>query len=100
MPRILSRDAQKLLAQVPEIYAFRCCDGSTFFNTQELGDAFGKMSDDAYAHHANNERNDFSRWVLEVIGDRKLANDLAKSGCKADASQAVANRIVFLTSRL
>jgi len=45
-------------------------------------------------------RNDFSKWIKEVVGDDKLANELSKVRSRIQASQAVAARISFLESKL
>jgi hypothetical protein len=100
MPRILTKDAERLLGNVASDYVFRCCDGSTIRSMQELKDALTLMSDETYSYHANLAKNDFSKWVRDVIGDQKLANDLLKSSGRAQAAKAVANRVAFIREKL
>ena len=100
MARILKKDAERLLGQVPDEYVFRCCDGRVINSMQGFGDALNLMSDDTYSYHANAERNDFGNWVRDVIGDRKLMNDLLKAADKTKAAMAVANRVAFLNTKL
>jgi len=100
MAKILNRDAERLLADVPEDNAFRCCDGRIFRNMNELNQAFSSMVDQDFTYHANTEKNDFSKWVKDVIKDDKLARDLAKSRSKSQAAKAVADRASFLSSKL
>lgn len=88
--------AKKLLANVPDEYVFRCCDGSVFRNMQELGDALNVMSDEAFAYHSNTEKSDFSNWVRDVIKDKTLAKGLGQSLDKAQATTLVASRISAL----
>lgn len=100
MPRILRQDAERLLANVPEEYTFKCRDGRILKNMQELAEALAVMSDDTFTFHSNVDKSDFSNWVKDIIKDTKLARDLMKSLDQARASQAVQERITFLTSKL
>jgi hypothetical protein len=100
MARILRADAERLLANVPEEYNFRCCDGHIFRSMKELGEAFTSMPDETFSVHANQSKNDFSNWVRDVIKDEKLARDLAKSTTSAQAAKSVAARLAFLQSKL
>ncbi|NIM45415.1 MAG: hypothetical protein GTO54_07300 [Nitrososphaeria archaeon] len=100
MARILRHDAGRLLGNVPEEYVFRCCDGHILKNMKELKDALGSMTDEAFAYHSGEERNDFSNWVRDIIMDEKLARDLAKSPSRAQAAKSAARRIAFLSSKL
>ena len=100
MARILREDAERLLGDVPQENAFWCCDQRILRNMKELGEALTSMSDESFAYHSNAEKSDFSTWVNEVIGDAKLARDLAKSPGKAQAAKRVAERVDFLSAKL
>jgi hypothetical protein len=100
MVRILRPDAEKLLGNVPDEYTFRCCDGSVFLNMKELHNGLTTMSDESYAFHAGEVKNDFSNWVRDTIKDEKLARDLLKSPNRNQAAKNVATRINFLSSKL
>ncbi len=100
MARILREDAERLLGDVPDEYLFQCCDGRTLRNMRDLEKALISMADETYAFHSNTEKADFSVWVSDVIGDEKLARDLAKSPNQAQAARNVTSRAVFLESRL
>ena len=100
MPRILRQDAERLLANVPEEYTFKCHGGRILRNMQELAEALTTMSDDTFAFHSNVDKSDFSNWAKDIIGDTKLARDLLKSPDKTQASKAVQERVAFLTGKL
>ena len=100
MPRILRQDAERLLANVPEEYVFRCCDSRILRNMKELGETFASMTGETFAHHSNEERNDFSNWVRDIIRDEKLARDIWKSLNRTQAAKNVARRMAFLSSKL
>ena len=89
----------KLLAKVPEESIFRCHDGRTFRDMEELADGLVAISDDIFAYHVNSERNDFSKWVKDVIKDEKLASDLATATNRTQAAGYVTARLATLTSQ-
>ena len=44
MAETLKQEAKRLLADVPEEYVFRCCDGQILRNMKEFGDALNTMT--------------------------------------------------------
>jgi hypothetical protein len=98
--RILKEDAERRLSDVPEEHAFRCCDGRKLRNLAELREALESMTDETFAYHSNGEKHDFSNWVNDIIGDDKLARDLAKSPDRIKASKKVSERLSFLSAKL
>jgi len=92
-------DAQRVLRSVPDVKRFHCHDGEILNNIYELKAALGKMNGAAYRHHVTEEKNDFGRWVREVLGDDKLAGDLAKCEEQKEALRIVADRITWLQAR-
>ncbi len=100
MARILKQDAEQLLASVPDDQAFWCQNGKKLSSMKELKDALPKMANAVFSAHSNETKSDFSKWVADVIGDEKLARDLAKARDKAEAAKAVKSRIEFLSAKL
>ena len=92
-------DAQRVLRHVSDEKRFYCHDGKILNNIHDLKSALEKMSDHTYNHHVTEEKNDFARWVLEVLGDDKLAHDMIKSVTQKDTTKLVAERIVWLQAR-
>ena len=70
------QEARRFLVDVPIEHSFRYRDGKILRNMKELYDAFSVMTDETYVFHHNKEKNDFSNWVRDIIGDTKLAKDL------------------------
>jgi hypothetical protein len=93
-------EAQKLLSNVPDHRVFRCCDGRVIRNIRDLGKTLAHMPDDSFRYHANQEKNDFSRWVKETVGDEKLAKNLYQAVDKRQALKELSHRISFLSGRL
>jgi hypothetical protein len=93
------RQLEKLLVKVPAEYVFYCHDGSVFTDLRELAEGLEAMSDETFAYHSNLEKQDFSNWVRDVIGDEELANDLAKEINRLQAAEYLVARIALLTSK-
>ena len=98
--KISKEEASRRLGDVPDDKRFWCHDGKVMKNLSELGKALNDMSDETFQYHSGEERNDFAKWIREVVGDDKLANDLTKAKSRIQASKAVAQRISFLQSKI
>ncbi len=96
----LKQKAKSLLADVPEEYVFKCCNGHVLHNMRELGEELKTMSDEDYTFHANVEKNDFAKWVKDIIRDTTLAKNLQKSQNQVQANKWVSSRIVTLSQKL
>ncbi len=92
-------DAQRVLKHVPDEKRFYTHDGTILSNLHELKAALGKMAHGTYTHHVADHKNDFARWVREVLGDDKLASDLMKVSTQKEAAKLVAERITWLQAR-
>lgn len=98
--KISAEEAKRRLSDVPDENVFWCCDGSIYRNMRALEEALYRMSDEIFAFHANESKNDFSSWVNDVIKDDKLARDLIKARDKVRAAKCVSDRIAFLSAKL
>jgi len=100
MVKLSKSDALRILGNVPLENRFWCCNGAVLNNLQELESALNNMSEESFKHHANDERNDFTNWVKEIIKDEKLAKDLSKAKTKATAVKKVNARIKTMSNVL
>jgi hypothetical protein len=98
--KIGKEEARRRLADVPDDKRFWCHDGRVMKNLGELRKGLIDISDETFRYHFGEGRNDFSKWIREVVGDEKLANALGKVRSRIQASQAVAERISFLETKL
>jgi hypothetical protein len=98
--RISKEEAMRRLGDVPDEKRFWCHDGKIIKNLKELRTSLNDMSDETYHYHSGEGRNDFSKWVRDVVGDTQLAEDLSKATSRVQASRAVAQRISFLESKI
>lgn len=53
-------------------------NGPALQSLQDLRRALQTMSEEQFLYHTGMGRNDFSVWVIDVLGDKKCANDLLK----------------------
>jgi hypothetical protein len=96
MVKITKAIASTWLSDVPQGKQFWCTDSREFKNLADLAAGFKAMSDQTFRYHSNETRNDFSKWVKDVIGDEKLAEELRKAKNPAQAAKVVAVRISAL----
>ncbi len=92
-------EAAKYLCDVSPETCFWVSNGPILKNVEELANALESMNNDIYAYHANKDKNDFSKWISEVIGDNKLANDLLSSKSKGSAVKKVRARLNSLKKK-
>ena len=98
--KVSKEEAKRRLGDVPDDKRFWCHDGKIIKNLRELRKTLNDMSDGTFHYHLGEGRNDFSKWIREVVGDDKLAGDLSKTKSRMQASRAVAERISFLEHKL
>jgi hypothetical protein len=98
--KISREEAKRRLGDVPDEKRFWCQDGKAIKNLKELRKALIDISDETFHYHLSEGRNDFGKWIREVVGDEALANELAKVRSRLQASQVVAKRVSFLESKL
>jgi len=92
-------DAQRVLRHVPDVKRFYCHDGEILNTIYDLKTALDKMHNSTYRHHVTDEKNDFARWVREVLGDDKLSRDIARCQSQKETVAIVSDRIIWLRER-
>lgn len=70
---------KKFLRNVSPEYSLWIINGVIVKSLRELLKELKKMNDDVFRYHVNKERNDFYKWVKEVIGDIPLSRDVKKA---------------------
>ncbi len=66
---------EKTLADCRPEQAFWMCTGTVCRNIYELADAIKNQNEWAFRDHVNkdHQKNDYSKWVADVLGDLELA---------------------------
>ncbi|MBN2453986.1 hypothetical protein JXB11_00410 [Candidatus Woesearchaeota archaeon] len=90
---------RQILGEAPNECTFVVCDGRIVKDLKELADALHDMSNDVFSHHVNEFKNDFEKWVGEVMDESELAEELSKVSSQAEAEIAVLRNIVKKISR-
>ena len=85
---------KKILGEAPEEHHFIVADGKKVKNILELADALETMSEEIFAHHANQFKNDFSSWVRDVFYDHSLAEDISMAKNKLETQITILRRLV------
>ena len=99
MIMVTKEEAIKYLSDAPAEQCFWANDGHVLKNISELAGAFLQMNKDIYSYHANKEKNDFSKWIGDIIGDKKLANDLLSAKTKDSAVKKLNSRLALLKKK-
>lgn len=97
---VTKEEAKKYLSDVPTPQCFWVNNGPILKNLEELAGVLKELSNESFMHHVNKEKNDFSAWINEVIGDKKLANDLLSAKNRDSASKKVIKRIDSLKKKV
>lgn len=92
-------EAKRYLCDAAPEQCFWVNNGPILRNIEEMANALPEMSDETFRHHVNSEKNDFSNWVRDAIGDQALANDLLSSRNKESALKKIRNRLNSLKKR-
>jgi len=66
------------------------------FSLPEFADALTQITDEVFAYHVSGQKNDFAKWVNEVVGDSELARTLGGVTTKEEAAEAVRERVAVL----
>src|SRR4030042_1957861 len=90
------QDAARVLSNVEGDKRFFCHDGCIIDDLQHLGECLAHMNDDSFNYHMTSEKNDFSRWIGDVLGDDKLAKDVRNAQNRLEAVEVVKARIAWL----
>jgi hypothetical protein len=92
--------AELWLRDVPLDEVFWFHDGGMVKNLDELATTLREMPEETFHYHVMGDKNDFSNWVRDVIGDVTLANQLQKATTQATAARRVETRLNWLRAGL
>jgi hypothetical protein len=93
MAKITVEQAKRFLANTWPNKSFWVNNGPVMKNLSEFAAAAKKFTPTQFSHHVNKDKNDFAKWVSEVIGDLALAKKLNPLKTKEALAAAVAARV-------
>jgi hypothetical protein len=94
--KLTSDKAQQFLTEVGPDKCFYVFNGPVLKCISDLNTNLPNMTDEQFSYHRNGQKNDFYNWILNVIGDVKLANDIARARTKETTFKKVNERYEFL----
>jgi len=98
-PFVAKTQSKKYLEKVPETMVFWCHDGQIFHDINDLMVGFDVMTEETFLYHANDDKNDFSCWIVDVIGDGDLGKEIKKAKSRKQAREATKMRYSDLTKQ-
>jgi len=87
------------LGKVDGHHRFWVHKGAVVSSLKELPGVLRKMNAESFKHHVNKDKNDFSNWINDVIGDAKLAGEIRKLKTKASIVKKVQSRVKALKKK-
>ncbi|MEX0931902.1 MAG: hypothetical protein WDZ88_04085 [Candidatus Paceibacterota bacterium] len=88
-----TKSKKKTLKEAPEEAKFHFNNGPAVKNLMEFRNALEAISDEQFNHHVEGKRNDFVRWINEVLEDTECANGLCDITDRGKAIEAVRKHI-------
>lgn len=75
------------------INCFYLSNGVQLWSLEDLMRELKEMDDSVFYHHVNDERNDFSNWILGEIKDKVLARQISKTKDKEKMIEIIDKRV-------
>lgn len=100
MANLTKDEAKRILSNTAPDKAFWVNNGPILKNIMELATTAKNLTIAQFMHHINRTKNDFAKWVSEVIRDSELAQQLKHVKTKEDMARAVTNRLKQLKKML
>jgi len=82
-----------VLVDAPPDQCFWVNFGPVVKNLRELRDALADMSEEQFAHHVGQGRNDFANWVAAVLSDEECAKALRRLHKRQSALKVIEERL-------
>ena len=87
-------DPNRILSDVPDPkLAFWFTNGTIAMNIYELVSAIEVCDKKVFEYHVNQEKNDFYKWILDVLGDYVLARRIKKEFDQKKFAKKIRRRI-------
>ena len=87
------------LKDVPQDKKFWCSDGKVFKSIEELCNSLKPMKSKTFMSHVNKYKNDFAKWIYDVIGDVKLSESLRDVNNKSETEKKIKARVSSIKRR-
>jgi len=78
------KNKEKMYEDVKPEHYFYLNNGNIIKNLFELNNALKTIDEETFRYHVNENRNDFSAWIRDVLKDDRLANSVSKAITRED----------------
>lgn len=89
-----SSGLHRVKKKISEDKRFVLSNGQVIGSLKELALELDKMGDNVFYYHVNDERNDFSNWLKDVLKEMELAEHLMNAKEKHDFQMKLLKHIV------
>ena len=96
---VSKEEARRYIQDCSTEQCFWVNNGPILKSLDELVIALPGLSSETFAYHVNNDKNDFSNWIRDTIGDQKLANEILSSKNKESIVKKIRTRLVALKKK-
>ena len=86
-------DAKKILSAVQPDKAFWVNNGPVLKSLDEFATSLKNLKPEQFLHHVNRQKNDFAKWISEVVGDGILAQRIRVLKTGEEMAKEVQQRI-------
>ncbi|MBI2133882.1 hypothetical protein HYU11_04325 [Candidatus Woesearchaeota archaeon] len=86
-------EARRILSRVSQVTSFWLCTNEYLRNLDELGKSLEKATDEVFRYHVNKDKNDFEKWIRDVVNDKELAREISRIKTKETLVRKIAERV-------
>ena len=97
---VSAREARRILSSVQRTQSFWLCTNENLRSLSSLVSSLQKVDDDVFRYHVNREKNDFEKWIREVVKDKELAREIARVKTKETLIRKISERVSELKAIL
>ncbi|MBT4823950.1 hypothetical protein HN695_05525 [Candidatus Woesearchaeota archaeon] len=90
---MMHKKAKKILSNVHHDFKFKVVSGGELVNLEELLKALKTMDKESFSHHVNENKNDFSNWIKDVLKDSDLAEAVSCFYTKGEITELIETRV-------
>lgn len=82
---------QILEKEAPKEYYFNLVNGQKIKNLNDLRKALSYMTEDEFTHHVNQEKNDFAKWIRDVLQNQDIYERIKDKKTKEGIQEILKN---------
>ena len=81
-----------ILSETKPEKSFILSNGKVVKSLKELEQTLHLIDDEVFDEHVNVLKNDFYNWIIDVVGDKRLANDVARAKTRPTTLKKIKGR--------